>query len=198
MSFKYVGKSFEKVDGYAKVTGMAQYVADIKLPRTLHAQVLRPQHAHAKILAIDTAEAEKSAGVFRVVTGQDCDMLFGACGFHDQHPIARNKVRHAGEPVAVVIADSRKNAQKALKGIKIDYEPLEVLLDPEAALGPGAGAGSPIPCPPRPGRAGSRTASGGTSIASRIRRQSPSPTAGYTGDAHDRYPEPTTPLRRGA
>lgn len=133
MKFKYVGKDFTRTDAYAKVTGSAQYTADIQLPRTLHAQVLRPQHAHAKILAIDTAEAEKSAGVFRVVTGKDCDMLFGACGFQDQHPIARSKVRHAGEPVAVVIADSRKNAQKALKGIKVDYEPLEVLLDPEAA-----------------------------------------------------------------
>jgi len=133
MNFKYVGKTFAKTDAFAKVTGTAQYIADIRVPRTLHAQVLRPQHAHARIRSIATTEAEKSAGVFRVVTGRDCDILFGACGFQDQHPIARNKVRHAGEPVAVVIADSKKNAQKAIRKIEVDYEPLDVMLDPIAA-----------------------------------------------------------------
>jgi CO/xanthine dehydrogenase Mo-binding subunit len=134
MEFEYIGKTFERTEGHAKVTGAARYIADIKLPRMLHAQVLRPEHAHAWIRAIDPSEAEKSEGVYSVVTGRGCEIFFGACGFLDQNPIAVKKVRHAGEPVAVVIADSLINAKKALSKIKVDYEPLPVLLDPiEAA-----------------------------------------------------------------
>ncbi|NIS61685.1 MAG: xanthine dehydrogenase family protein molybdopterin-binding subunit, partial [Proteobacteria bacterium] len=134
MAFRYVGKSLKRTDGYAKVTGMAQYVADVKLPRMLHAQVLRPQYAHAHIKSIETSEAEKSEGVFRVVTGRNCDVFFGACGFLDQNPLAVDKVRHAGEPVAVVIADTVSHAKQAVSKIKAEYEPLPVLLDPiEAA-----------------------------------------------------------------
>jgi CO/xanthine dehydrogenase Mo-binding subunit len=134
MEFEYIGKTFERTDAYAKVTGAARYIADIKLPRMLHAQVLRPEHAHGWIRAIDPSEAEKSEGVYSVVTGRGCEIFFGACGFLDQNPIAVKKVRHAGEPVAVVIADSLINAKKAVSKIKVDYEPLPVLLDPiEAA-----------------------------------------------------------------
>ena len=133
MSFKYVGKSFEKTDGYAKVTGMAQYVADMKLPRMLHAQVLRPEYAHARIRAIDTSGAENEEGVYKVITGQNCRVFFGACGFLDQNPIAVEKVRHAGEPVAVVIADTVGHARSALAKIKVEYDPLPVLLDPVEA-----------------------------------------------------------------
>lgn len=133
MYFKYVGKSFEKTDGYAKVTGMAQFVADIKLPRMLYAQVLRPKYAHALIKSIDTLDAEKSEGVYKVVTGQGCKIFFGACGFLDQNPIAVDKVRHIGEPVAVVISDTVQHAKMALSKIKVVYEPLPVLLNPTEA-----------------------------------------------------------------
>ncbi len=130
MPFNYVGKSFEKVDGYAKITGMAQYIADLKIPQTLHAQVLRPAYAHARIKSMDTSGAEKSEGVFKVVTGKDCSIFFGACGFLDQNPIAVDKVRHIGEPVAVVIADSLDHAKRAVSKIVVQYDPLPVLLDP--------------------------------------------------------------------
>jgi len=130
MTFDYVGKSFERTDGHAKVTGSAVYVADIQLPRMLYAQVLRPKYAHARITSIDTSGAERSAGVHKVVTGQGGEIFFGACGFLDQNPVAVHKVRHIGEPVAVVIADSAGNAKRALSKIRVDYEPLPVLLDP--------------------------------------------------------------------
>jgi len=133
MSFKYIGKSFEKTDGYSKVTGMAQFTADIKLPRMLHAQVLRPKFAHALIKSINTLNAEKSEGVYKVVTGRGCKIFFGACGFLDQNPIAVDKVRHIGEPVAVVIADTVQHAKKALSKIDVEYKPLPVLLDPVEA-----------------------------------------------------------------
>jgi carbon-monoxide dehydrogenase large subunit len=133
MKFRYIGKSFERTDGYAKVTGAAQYVADIKLPRMLHVQILRPEFAHARIQAIDTSEAEKSEGVVRVVTAKDYPIYFSAAGFYDQRPFAVDKVRHAGEPVAAVIADTLDHAKKALPKIKVVYEALPVLLDPEEA-----------------------------------------------------------------
>lgn len=133
MKFRYIGKSFERMDGYAKVTGAAQYVADLKLPRMLHAQILRPEFAHARIQSIDTSEAEASEGVVKVVTGRDCPLLFAASGFYDQSPLALDKVRHAGEPLAAVIADTLDHAKKALRKIKVVYEPLPVLLDPVEA-----------------------------------------------------------------
>lgn len=130
MAQEYIGKSFERVDGYAKVTGQARYIADLKVPRMLHAQVLRADYAHALIKSIDASEAEKAEGVRAVVTGRDCDVFFGACGFHDQNPLAVHKVRHAGEPLAVVIADTLSHAKKALSRIHVDYDPLPVLIDP--------------------------------------------------------------------
>lgn len=133
MTHNYIGKSFKRVDGYSKVTGMAQFVSDIRLPRMLHARVLRPAHAHALIKSMDTGAAEAGEGVFKVVTGQGCDLWFGACGFLDQQPLAVDRVRHAGEPVAVVIADTVRNASAAVAVIKVEYEPLPVLLDPVEA-----------------------------------------------------------------
>jgi carbon-monoxide dehydrogenase large subunit len=130
MSLKYVGKSFPKTDAYAKVTGQAKFYADLKIPRMLHAQVLRAKHAHARIRSVDTGEAERSEGVYRVVTGQGCTIRYGACGFHDTTPLAVDKVRHIGEAVAVVVADTLRHARAALSKIKVNYEPLPVLLDP--------------------------------------------------------------------
>jgi len=121
-------------DAYAKVTGSAVFLDDIKLPRMLYAQVLRPKYAHAKIVSIDTREAEEAEGVVKVVTGQNCDIMIGACGFKDTPVMARDKVRHMGEPVAIVIAETLRQAKSALSKIKVEYEPLPVLLDPiEAA-----------------------------------------------------------------
>ena len=135
MGFDYIGKSFERVDGYAKVTGGAKFVADLKLPRMLHAQVLRPPRAHARILSINTSAALESEGVHGVVTGKGCAIRFGACGFLDQSPLAVDRVRHIGEPVAVVIADTQRNARAAVGKIEVAYDPLPVLLDPVESAG---------------------------------------------------------------
>jgi CO/xanthine dehydrogenase Mo-binding subunit len=69
MEYKYVGKSYTRPDAVSKVTGKAVFLDDIRLPGMLHAAILRPQYAHANILGIDTAEAEKCTGVVKVVTG---------------------------------------------------------------------------------------------------------------------------------
>ena len=137
MPSKSVGESAPRVDAVAKVTGEALFVADISVPRMLHAKALRAGVAHANILAIDTSEAETCPGVRKVVTGQGCELKYGTC-LWDQAPLAVNKVRHAGEAVAVVIADTVAQAEAAAKKIKVEYEPLDFVLDPVESASPGA------------------------------------------------------------
>jgi carbon-monoxide dehydrogenase large subunit len=137
MELDFVGKPVRRVDAQSKVTGRATYVADIKLPRMLHAKVLRCGVPHARIRSIDCGEAEKAPGVVKVVTGRDCTMLFGTC-LWDQPPIAVDKVRHAGEAVAVVLAETPLKAQAAVKKIKVQYDSLPFVLDPAEAAAPGA------------------------------------------------------------
>ncbi len=133
MAFNQIGKSLLRTDAYEKVMGKAIYVADIKLPGMLHAKILRSEYAHARILSIDTSDAEKMPGVRRIVTGQDCNILFGAC-IKDQPPLAVDKVRHAGEGVAAVIAETERQAEEATKKIKVEYEPLPFVTDPLEAF----------------------------------------------------------------
>lgn len=132
-----IGKAIQRVDALDKVTGSAQYTADILLPRLLHAKVLRAGVAHARIKAVDTSAAEEMPGVVKVVTGRDCRLLFGT-GLWDQPPLAVAKVRHAGEAVAVALAHSPQAAEKALKKIDVSYEPLPFVLDPLEAASPQA------------------------------------------------------------
>jgi CO/xanthine dehydrogenase Mo-binding subunit len=99
----------------------------------LHAKILYPKYAHAKILSIDTTEAEKMPGVVKVVTGKNLKSPFGDC-LHDRYPMAVNKVRYIGEPVAVVIADTERHARAALSKIKVEYEPLPVYTDALQAI----------------------------------------------------------------
>jgi carbon-monoxide dehydrogenase large subunit len=133
MDTKYVGKSEKRVDAFAKVTGAGTYVADVKLPRMVYAKVLRAGVAHAKIRSIDISQAQAMPGILKVITGKGCKILFGTC-LWDQPPLAVDKVRHAGEPVAVAVAQSPAQAQAALGKIKVEYEALPFVLDPiEAA-----------------------------------------------------------------
>ena len=137
MSLKYVGKGVKRVDAVSKVTGAAVYVADVKLPRMLHAKVVRAGVPHANIKSVDTAEAAAMPGVRKVITGEGCDVRFGTC-LWDQPPVAVGKVRHAGEPVAVVLANTVHQAEQAAKKVKVDYEPLPYVLDPIESASEGA------------------------------------------------------------
>jgi CO/xanthine dehydrogenase Mo-binding subunit len=134
---KIIGKAVRRVDAADKVTGAARYAADIRLPQMLHARVLRAGVAHAEIKTIDTTEAEKIPGVVKVITGKDCRLLFGTA-LWDQPPLAVDKVRHAGEGLAVVIARSPRTADRALKKIVVASEPLPFVLDPLEAASPEA------------------------------------------------------------
>lgn len=133
MEYKYIGKSYIRPDAINKVTGKAQYLDDIRLPGMLHAAILRPEFAHAKINSIDTSEAEKMPGVVKVVTGKGCDLHYGD-NIKDLTPMAVEKVRYIGEPVAAVVADNPFNAQKAVEKIKVVYEPLPVYIDARDAM----------------------------------------------------------------
>ncbi|MBM4354177.1 MAG: xanthine dehydrogenase family protein molybdopterin-binding subunit [Deltaproteobacteria bacterium] len=137
MTLRYVGKGVRRVDGADKVTGQAMFVSDITVPRMLHARVVRAGVPHARIISLDTTEAEGMPGVRKVVTGQGCGILFGTC-LWDQPPIAVDRVRHAGEPVAVVLAMTEHQADQAARKVKVEYDPLPFQLDPVEAARPGA------------------------------------------------------------
>ena len=135
---RWLGKSINRVEDPRFLRGEGRYIDDIKLPGMAHAAIVRSPHAHAKILAIRTEAAEQLPGVIAVVTGTDVAERanplpsFGA-GPIVQDMIAIEKVRHFGECVAAVIAESRSIAEDACDLIEVDYEPLPVVLDPNEA-----------------------------------------------------------------
>ena len=137
MAYKYIGKSYIRPDAVTKVTGKAVYLDDIRIPGMLHTAILRPAYAHARVLSIDTAQAETMPGVVKVVTGQGCTFRYGD-NIRDLQPMAIEKVRYIGEPVAAVIAKTLRQANEALKTIRVVYDPLPVYVDARDAMKPGA------------------------------------------------------------
>ncbi|PRR77327.1 4-hydroxybenzoyl-CoA reductase subunit alpha [Clostridium liquoris] len=132
-----IGISIPRKEAFDKVTGAAKYTDDTQLPGILHAKMLTSRYAHAKIKSIDVSEAQRFPGVQAVITGDYFPVLTGSV-IEDRPPIARDKVRYYGEPVAVVIANSEQEAMKALKLINVEYEPLPVVNSISEALKPGA------------------------------------------------------------
>ncbi len=128
-----VGKNVERVDARQKVTGRLRYTDDLHLPGMLYTALVKSPHAHAKIDGIDTSNARNLPGVIGVFTGNDFDCLIGLY-LGDRPPLANGKVRHFGEPVAVVVAHSLREAKFAARHIKVSYTPLPVIDNPEKAL----------------------------------------------------------------
>jgi CO/xanthine dehydrogenase Mo-binding subunit len=140
---RHVGKSWKRKDGPDKVTGRAVYSADVKLPGTLIARILRSPHPHARIVGIDTTKAKALDGVKAVVTNEDTKGI--KHGFvetprypPDQEVLARDKVVHVGEEIAAVAAVDDMTAQRALDLIEVEYELLPAVFDPIEAMLPGA------------------------------------------------------------
>jgi len=127
-----IGQDKQRVDGWEKVTGQARFTADLNLGRFYYARTLRSTHAHAAIRSLDISTALTVPGVRAVVTGEDCPKRIGHA-IQDQYPIARDKVRYRGEPLAVVLASSLEAAETALPLIQVEYEPLPPLLHPRQA-----------------------------------------------------------------
>jgi len=137
MGLQYIGKDYARPDGIPKAQGNSIYLDDIALPNMLYAAILRPEYAHAEILSIDTAEAEKMPGVVAVVTGKDCAFSYGD-NIRDLFPMAVDRVRHIGEPVAAVVAESSHHALEAVQKIVVKYRPLPVYVDALDAMKEGA------------------------------------------------------------
>lgn len=142
---RVVGKSEPKVDAVKLAAGKPVYTDDIEMPGMLHAALLTSPHAHARIRDIDTSEAERLPGVHAVLTYKNVPRVYYASGGqsypnplpYDQVSLD-NKVRHVGDRVAVVAAETPEIAQEALKLIKVDYEVLPAVFDPVEAMQPGA------------------------------------------------------------
>lgn len=150
---KFIGQNVRPM-GLAKlVTGSGAFVSDIRLPGMVHAALLRSTHAHARIRRVDLTQALKLDGVLLALTGKDIkDRIRPFPDSFEIHPsawlehvkpvlkgprphvLAQEKVHYVGEPVAIVVAEDRYQAEDALDAIEADYEELEVVLDPEKAL----------------------------------------------------------------
>lgn len=128
-----VGKGVERIDTVEKITGSALYTGDYLFPGMLHGKVLRSPHAKAKIKRIKIDRAKKLPGVHAVLTGEDLDYRVGLY-LVDKFIMARGVVRHFGEAVAAVAADTLAIAQQAVDLIEVEYEVMEPVLDPKAAL----------------------------------------------------------------
>jgi CO/xanthine dehydrogenase Mo-binding subunit/aerobic-type carbon monoxide dehydrogenase small subunit (CoxS/CutS family) len=134
-----IGKNVRRIDTPSKVSGRLKYAGDMTMPGLLHVQVLRSPHAHARITSIDTSAAAAIDGVEAVITSADVPGEDGFGVFVNDQPImAREKVRYVGEAIAAVAAESPLAAKRALSAIKVDYELLPALFDPEEAMRPGA------------------------------------------------------------
>ncbi|HCL26750.1 MAG TPA: hypothetical protein DHW65_10455, partial [Dehalococcoidia bacterium] len=135
--FQVLGKSHIRVDARDKVTGRATYAGDVYLPGMLQCKLLTSTHSHARIVSIDTSSAEALPGVRCVITGKDYpDARFGSGALKDRRIMATDEVFYIGEPVAAVAADDEVTAVEALGLIKVEYQDLEKVVDPLAAISP--------------------------------------------------------------
>ena len=129
-----VGQRASRPDGRLHGLGQTQYIDDITFPHMLHAKILHSDHAHARIVSIDTSEAEKMPGVLATLTGAEVpENSFGPT-FQDQPILAYPIVRHRGDGVAAVAAVTEQLATEALEKIKVEYEPLTPVFDPLEAI----------------------------------------------------------------
>ncbi len=139
-----IGERVRRKETLRFVTGTGRYVDDLLPPDTLHAAFVRSACAHARIKAIDVEAARTMPGVHAVFTGEDIaqkikPLRVGGSSLLRQiklYPLAVDKVRYFGEPLAVVVADNRYLAEDAVEVVSMDYEPLPVVVDPEAAMEP--------------------------------------------------------------
>jgi len=147
-----IGERVRRNEDARLLTGRALFVDDVRLDGLLHVAFLRSQHAHARLSSVDASAARSRAGVVAVYTAVDLGdywrpgpllvppppipgLVFNSC---TQVPLAKDKLRHVGEPIAMVVAESRYLAEDALDDIVVEADPLPAVVDLEAALAPGA------------------------------------------------------------
>ena len=134
-----IGGYVPMVDGPEKVSGRAKYTADFIEPGTLAGRIYRSPYSHAEIIDVDIAAAQALPGVVAIITGKDCDKTFGVLPVaRTEHPLARERVRYRGEPVAAVAAVDDATAAKALKLITMTVRELPAYYTAREAMAPGA------------------------------------------------------------
>jgi len=143
----YIGKSIKRVEDKRFITGKGKYTDDIKLEGMLYAHILRSPYAHATLKNINKEEASKMPGVQAIYTGADIpESIAGVpCGWQvnfkngdimkePPHPLlVRKKVRHVGDGVAIVIANTKAQAKEASENIDVDYDIHDAVTDPKKA-----------------------------------------------------------------
>ncbi|HEX7255596.1 MAG TPA: molybdopterin cofactor-binding domain-containing protein [Gaiellaceae bacterium] len=129
-----VGEAVKRVDAIPKVTGEFAYSSDLFAAGMLWGHTVRSPHAHAGVVSIDISKAVGMAGVHAVLTHEDVpgDKRYGL-EFADQPVLAFDRVRYFGEPVALVAAEHPEQARRAAEAIEVEYEPLELVVEPERA-----------------------------------------------------------------
>ncbi len=129
-----VGERRPLIDGVDKVRGRAEYTADFILPNALVGRIYRSPYSHAEVRNVDISEALKLPGVVAIITGDECDVPYGILPIaQNEYPIARDKVRYRGEPVAAVAAVDEATAEQALRLIRMDVNELPSYQDPRKA-----------------------------------------------------------------
>ena len=145
---KWVGQAIRRKEDPPLITGRGNYVDDIALPGMLWAAFIRSPEAHARIASIDKSGAEAIPGVHAVLTGNDLQLESGLpmawvppgveVNAPEHWPLAKDTVKHVGDPVAVVIGEDRYAVVDAAEHVLVEYAPLPVVTDPEAALEDGS------------------------------------------------------------
>jgi 4-hydroxybenzoyl-CoA reductase subunit alpha len=134
-----IGDYVPLVDGPEKVSGRAKYTADLVTPGMLAGRIFRSPYSHAEIIDVDISAAAKLPGVKAIVTGTDCDQGFGVLPIaRTEFPLARDRARYRGEPVAAVAAVDDATAKEALRLIKLHVRELPAYHTARAAMAPGA------------------------------------------------------------
>jgi CO/xanthine dehydrogenase Mo-binding subunit len=135
---KVVGTAVPRAEGSDKVSGRTLYAADVNLPGTLWAKILRSPHSHARILNIDVSKAQRIRGVKAILTGSEVQGHLIGKQIRDMPVLCWDRVRFVGDRVAAVAAESVDAAQEAVNVIDVDYEPLAAVFDPLEAMQPSA------------------------------------------------------------
>jgi CO/xanthine dehydrogenase Mo-binding subunit len=133
-----VGKSTRRQDGFDKLVGHTRYAGDLTFVGLLHARLVLSPYAHARIVNIDTSAALEGPGVKAVYTSQTLGMSDPESSSRTQSPLASKEALWCGHPVAIVLAESEAAAEDGVAAVDVDYEPLDVVMDPVAAMQPGA------------------------------------------------------------
>lgn len=130
-----IGRVHRRVGAYDRMRGVTRYAADIKLPGMLHAKIVRSPHAHARIVSIDPSAALAMDGVIAVISGADMPTPYGIIPWtHDENALAVTKALYVGDGVACVAARDEATAIEAAAKVRVEYEVLPALFDPEEAL----------------------------------------------------------------